>query len=71
MSHGSKCYEKGEARSRREREEWESINSRGAVLCGEGQESAINEVVFEKRTDLNVRQQVMLLPREDSIGKRG
>lgn len=53
-----------------EREEWESINCRGAVLCGEGQESAINEVVFEKRTDLNVRQQVMLLPREDSIGKR-
>lgn len=39
-----------------EREGWESIISRGDVLCGEGQESAINGVVFEKRTNVNVMQ---------------
>ena len=57
-----------------EREGWENIDSRAAaVLCGEGQESAINEVVFEKRTDVNVRREVMLLPGDlgSSTGKRG
>lgn len=75
MSHGRKCDEEGKARSRRERERErerrENINSRGAVLCGEGQENAIKEVVFERRTDANVRQEVMLLRGEDSVEERG